>query len=204
MKLKEKTNHSESIACFSWLQRAQIVVVCIGSISWKPVLCIISMETSDIAIYLNNIIMMESTFNILPFPGESKGIYTDIVVKQSCKHLISPCRKSCLILKAARLRLLIMPVTRPYSLQNLMLANHNFVSNKYVSQSYSNISNNRKWTLKICSANKSSKTTFVIRFNLLQVCLSVLCCICCVNHTFLKVLSRCFSVPLNLVTFPTV
>ena len=53
-------------------------------------------------------------------------------------------------------------------------------------------------------ANKFSKTKIVIRFDLLQVCPSVLFLylLCYSYHS--KVLSRYFPVSLKLVTFPTV
>ena len=79
----------------------------------------------------------------------------------------------------------------------------NFVSNKHVSQALYQTYKQQKQTLKNCRANKFSKITIAICFNLLQVCPSVPSFVFPVLFTpSSEVLSDYFYVLVNLVAVP--
>ena len=74
--------------------------------------------------------------------------------------------------------IVLMPLTHPYSLWDLKNLFVNGKINHVKKIRLLSISNQKnkqqKWTLKTCKANQLSKTTIAIRFNLFQVCPSVL------------------------------
>ena len=97
--------------------------------------------------------------------AERKQIYflSDVLVPVASLDLKVPF--------ACQLRLLICYVTVEITSE---WQSHRFVSNKYVSQAlYQTGYKQQKWTFKNCQADKFSKSSIAIRFDLLQICPSV-------------------------------